>query len=215
MCLIGFIALLDPPKPSAKLAIQGLVKKGVMVKVLTGDNETVTKYVCDMVGIESNTILLGSDIINMSDEELKSKVMDVNIFAKLSPDQKARIITAIKSNKHIVGFMGDGINDAPALTLSDVGISMGIMGSQATIESSDVVIADDNLKRIPDLIKISKRTKKIVLENIIFAGVTKLTFLILGALGITGMLLAVFADVGVTLLAILNSLRVLTYKIKN
>ena len=129
------------------------------------------------------------------------------------PDDKYNIIDNEKKDG-VVAFVGDGINDAPALTLSDVGISMGIMGSQASIESSDVVIADDNLARIPDLIKISKRTRKIVLENIIFAGVTKLTFLLLGALGITGMLLAVFADVGVTLIAILNSLRVLSYKIK-
>lgn len=144
MCLIGFIALLDPPKPSAKLAIQGLVKKGVMVKVLTGDNETVTKYVCDMVGIESNTILLGSDIINMSDEELKNKVMDVNIFAKLSPDQKARIITAIKSNKHIVGFMGDGINDAAAMKASDIGISVDTAADIAK-ESADIVLLEKDL----------------------------------------------------------------------
>ena len=125
------------------------------------------------------------------------------------------ILEKQKANGKTIAFVGDGINDAPALTLSDVGISMGIMGSQATIESSDVVIADDNLNRIPDLVKISKRTRKIVLENIIFAGITKLTVLVLGALGITGMLLAVFADVGVTLLAILNSLRVLTYNIKD
>ena len=85
------------------------------------------------------------------------------------------------------------------------------MGSQATIESSDIVIADDNISKVTDLIKISKYTKKIVKQNIIFAGITKLTFLMLGAFGITGMLFAVFADVGVTLIAILNSLRVLSY----
>ena len=91
---------------------------------------------------------------------------------------------------------------------------MGMMGSQATIECSDVVIADDNLNKITSLIKISKKTKKIVLQNIIFAGITKFTFLLLGALGIAGMLFAVFADVGVTLLAILNSLRILSFKDK-
>ena len=188
--LIGSIYLQDKIKSSSYVMVENLKKLNVSSMMLTGDNMSIAKKVCQDIGIDS-------------------------YHAELMPQDKFNILEIEKSKGKTVAFVGDGINDAPALTLSDVGISMGIMGSQATIESSDVVIADDNLKRIPDLIKISKRTKKIVLENIIFAGVTKLTFLILGALGITGMLLAVFADVGVTLLAILNSLRVLTYKIKN
>ena len=188
--LIGSIYLQDKIKSSSYVMVENLKKLNVSSMMLTGDNMSIAKKVCQDIGINS-------------------------YHAELMPQDKFNILEKEKSKGKTVAFVGDGINDAPALTLSDVGISMGIMGSQATIESSDVVIADDNLKRIPDLIKISKRTKKIVLENIIFAGVTKLTFLILGALGITGMLLAVFADVGVTLLAILNSLRVLTYKIKN
>ena len=187
---IGSIYLQDKIKSSSYVMVENLKKLNVSSMMLTGDNMSIAKKVCSDIGIDS-------------------------YHAELMPQDKFNILEKEKSKGKTVAFVGDGINDAPALTLSDVGISMGIMGSQATIESSDVVIADDNLKRIPDLIKISKRTKKIVLENIIFAGVTKLTFLILGALGITGMLLAVFADVGVTLLAILNSLRVLTYKIKN
>lgn len=188
--LIGSIYLQDKIKSSSYVMVENLKKLNVSSMMLTGDNMSIAKKVCSDIGIDS-------------------------YHAELMPQDKFNILEKEKSKGKTVAFVGDGINDAPALTLSDIGISMGIMGSQATIESSDVVIADDNLKRIPDLIKISKRTKKIVLENIIFAGVTKLTFLILGALGITGMLLAVFADVGVTLLAILNSLRVLTYKIKN
>ena len=188
--LIGSIYLQDKIKSSSYVMVENLKKLNVSSMMLTGDNMAIAKKVCSDIGIDS-------------------------YHAELMPQDKFNILEKEKSKGKTVAFVGDGINDAPALTLSDVGISMGIMGSQATIESSDVVIADDNLKRIPDLIKISKRTKKIVLENIIFAGVTRLTFLLLGALGITGMLLAVFADVGVTLLAILNSLRVLTYKIKN
>ena len=188
--LIGSIYLQDKIKSSSYVMVENLKRLNASSMMLTGDNMSIAKKVCQDIGIDS-------------------------YHAELMPQDKFNILEKEKSKGKTVAFVGDGINDAPALTLSDVGISMGIMGSQATIESSDVVIADDNLKRIPDLIKISKRTKKIVLENIIFAGVTKLTFLILGALGITGMLLAVFADVGVTLLAILNSLRVLTYKIKN
>ena len=189
--LIGSIYLQDEVKNNSAKSIERLKSLGVKTVMLTGDSKTIAKKV-------SNELCLDG------------------YKAELLPEDKYKILENEKGkDKHSIGFVGDGINDAPALTLADVGISMGIMGSQATIESSDVVIADDNLNRIPDLIKISKFTRKIVLENIIFAGVTKFTFLLLGALGITGMLLAVFADVGVTLLAILNSLRVLAYKVKN
>lgn len=186
--IIGSIYLLDDIKEDSVSCINQLKELGINTTMLTGDNKAIASKVCSELGIDEYR-------------------------AELLPDDKYNIIDNEKKDG-VVAFVGDGINDAPALTLSDVGISMGIMGSQASIESSDVVIADDNLARIPDLIKISKRTRKIVLENIIFAGVTKLTFLLLGAFGITGMLLAVFADVGVTLIAILNSLRVLSYKIK-
>ena len=188
--LIGIIYLQDQVKSNAKDTIASLKSMGISTMMLTGDNKTIAKKACGEIGLDEYS-------------------------AELMPQDKFDILEKQKADGKTIAFVGDGINDAPALTLSDVGISMGIMGSQATIESSDVVIADDNLNRIPDLVKISKRTRKIVLENIIFAGITKLTFLVLGALGITGMLLAVFADVGVTLLAILNSLRVLTYNIKD
>ena len=187
--LIGSIYLIDEIKPSSKISVDELKSLNVKTMMLTGDNKAIAKKVSNELGID-------------------------NYQAELLPDDKFKILQNEKDKNSVVAFVGDGINDAPALTLADVGISMGIMGSQATIERSDVVIADDNLKRIPDLINISKYTRKIVIENIAFAGITKLTFLVLGALGITGMLLAVFADVGVTLLAILNSLRVLSHKIK-
>ena len=110
-----------------------------------------------------------------------------------------------------IGYVGDGINDAPSLTRADVGISMGINGSPASIEASDVVLVDDNPDKVATAIKISKYTRKIVWQNIILSAVVKVTFLLLGSFGITGMLSAVFADVGVTLIAILNSLRALKY----
>ena len=188
---IGSIYLQDEVKNNSAKSIERLKSLGVKTMMLTGDSKTIAKKVSNELRLDGYE-------------------------AELLPEDKYKILENEKGkDKHSIGFVGDGINDAPALTLADVGISMGIMGSQATIESSDVVIADDNLNRIPDLIKISKFTRKIVLENIIFAGGTKFTFLLLGALGITGMLLAVFADVGVTLLAILNSLRILAYKVKN
>ena len=187
---IGKIYLQDSIKENANHAIDQLKSLQVKTLMLTGDNQSVACKVANDLKID----------------EFKSELL---------PKDKFKIIQEMTQDKSSVSaFVGDGINDAPALTLSDVGISMGLMGSQATIESSDVVIADDNIAKVPDLIKISKYTKKIVLQNIIFAGVTKIAFLMLGALGITGMLFAVFADVGVTLIAILNSLRVLSFKTK-
>ena len=186
--LIGIIYLSDKIKDNANQAIKDINDLKIDTMILSGDNNIITKKVCKAVGIK----------------EYKSELL---------PEDKFKIVECEKNKENkTIAFVGDGLNDAPALQLSDVGISMGIKGSQATIESSDVVIADDNLNQIPKLIKISKFTKKIVIQNIIFAGLTKFIFLLLGSLGITGMVFFFFSDVGVTLLAILNSLRVLTYK---
>ncbi len=145
MCLIGFVALLDPPKESAIAAIKELKNHGVMVKILTGDNELVSKYVCKSVGIDEHNVLLGSDIENMSDEKLRETVMSINIFAKLSPEQKSRIVSAIKTNKHIVGYMGDGINDAAAMRAADVGISVDTAVDIAK-ESADIILLKKDLR---------------------------------------------------------------------
>jgi len=141
MTLIGYIALLDPPKLSAKSAIKALQEKGVEVKILTGDNDAVAKYVCTSVGIDSHNVLLGSQIEDMNDEQLKDVVMNVNVFAKLSPEQKSRVVLAIKANKHVVGFMGDGINDAPAMRAADIGISVDTAVEIAK-ESADIVLLE-------------------------------------------------------------------------
>jgi Mg2+-importing ATPase len=144
MKLIGFVALLDPPKTTAKKAIQGLQKKGVDIKVLTGDNETVTKYICSQVGINIRHILLGSDVENMTADELKLAVNKTNVFAKLSPEQKARIVLAIKSNKHVVGYMGDGINDAAAMRAADISISVDTAVDIAK-ETADIILLEKDL----------------------------------------------------------------------
>ena len=145
MCLIGFIALLDPPKESAADAVKALRNHGVTVKVLTGDNDIISRYVCKTVGIDASHVLLGSDINNMDDEELKRVVMNVNIFAKLSPEQKSRIVLAIKSNKHVVGYMGDGINDAAAMRVADIGISVDTAVDIAK-ESADIILLKKDLR---------------------------------------------------------------------
>lgn len=145
LMLVGYIALLDPPKMSAKAAVKDLLNKGVQVKILTGDNEKVTKYICQQLGLGFNKILLGDDIEQMSFEELKEKAKDTTIFAKLSPEQKANIVKALKANKHVVGFMGDGINDAPAMRAADIAISVDTAVDIAK-ESADVILLEKDLE---------------------------------------------------------------------
>jgi len=144
MILTGYLAFLDPPKPSAAPAIQALLEYGVQTKILTGDNEKVTQAVCEKVGLDVDQILLGSDIDAMTDEELSQAVEKVTVFAKLSPDQKARIILQIKLNGHCVGYMGDGINDAPSMKVADVGISVDTAVDIAK-ETADVILLDKDL----------------------------------------------------------------------
>ena len=144
MVLIGFLAFLDPPKQTAPAAIEALHSYGVQVKVLTGDNEKVTKAICAQVGLPAEHILLGSDIDTMSDEELAAQAGKVSVFAKLSPAQKARIVRLLRENGHCVGYMGDGINDAAALRAADVSISVDTAVDVAK-ESASIVLLDKDL----------------------------------------------------------------------
>ncbi|MEG2486980.1 MAG: magnesium-translocating P-type ATPase [Cetobacterium sp.] len=144
MVLIGYLAFLDPPKPSTKKAIETLLEYNVNVKILTGDNDIVTSCICNQVGLDSNNIILGSDIDKMSLEELKNTVEKVNVFAKLSPNQKTMIVKTLRENGHIVGFMGDGINDAPAMKEADVGISVDGAVDIAK-ESADIILLEKDL----------------------------------------------------------------------
>ena len=144
MILTGYLAFLDPPKPSAAPAIKALAEYGVTTKILTGDNDKVTQAVCEKVGLDVERILLGSEIDTMTDQELAEVVETTTVFAKLSPDQKARIILCLKNNGHKVGYMGDGINDAPSMKVSDVGISVDTAVDIAK-ETADVILLDKDL----------------------------------------------------------------------
>ncbi|OCN03988.1 magnesium-translocating P-type ATPase [Erysipelotrichaceae bacterium MTC7] len=144
MVLIGYLAFLDPPKPTTKAAIKALQHYGVAVKVLTGDNDLVTKAICEQVGMDGSDILLGSDLEQMSDEEVKTKVDEVDIYAKLSPQQKSRLVKLMKEKGHAVGFMGDGINDALAMNQADIGISVDTAVDIAK-ESADIILLEKDL----------------------------------------------------------------------
>jgi P-type Mg2+ transporter len=144
LILRGYVAFLDPPKESAGPALAALQKHGVSVKILTGDNDLVSKKVCHDVGLPTEQVVLGAQIDNMSDEELLRAVRTATLFARLSPAHKQRIVQILRANGHVVGFMGDGINDAPALRAADVGISVDTAVDIAK-ESADVILLEKSL----------------------------------------------------------------------
>ena len=144
MILVGFIGFLDPPKETTKEALAALAHYGVDVKILTGDNEFVTKKVCEQVGFKITNIVVGSEIVDLTDAELFKLAMRTNVFAKLNPLQKARLVRVLKNGDKVVGFMGDGINDAIALKEADVGISVDTAVDIAK-ESADVILLEKDL----------------------------------------------------------------------
>ena len=165
MTLLGFIGFLDPPKESAKEAIEGLNNAGIRVMVLTGDNVEVTRCVCNKAGINSKEIITGNKIDTLSDVALSRLLKRNNIFAKLSPIQKARIVRVLKQNGNVVGYMGDGINDSPALTNSDVGISVDTAVDIAK-ETADIILLEKDLNVLLD--GVMERKKNICKFNKIY-----------------------------------------------
>ena len=157
MVLIGFIGFLDPPKESAKSSIEKLNHAGIRVIVLTGDNADVTRCICNKVGIKSKKIVLGSEIDKLPDMAVLRLLRKTNIFAKLSPIQKARIVRLLKESGNIVGYMGDGINDSPSLTNSDVGISVDTAVDVAK-EAADIILLEKDLHVLLDGVREGRRT---------------------------------------------------------
>ncbi len=180
---VGHVTIADSIKQDAQITIDKLKALGVSTTMLSGDKSSVVKLVADSLGIK-------------------------NAFGDLLPEDKVNKVKEIKARGETVAFVGDGVNDAPVVALSDVGIAMGGLGSDATIETADVVIQDDMPSKIPMAINIGKQTKKIVWQNIMLAFAVKAIVLVLGAGGLATMWEAVFADVGVALLAIINAVRI-------
>lgn len=181
----GYIVIRDELKPTSKNAIQTIKQLGIKTVMLSGDRKEIADYVANEVGIDE-------------------------VYSQLLPQDKVTILEKyMEDESHTVAFVGDGINDAPALVRADIGVSMGGIGSDVAIEASDLVLMDDNLDILPKAIKISKKTKKIVIQNIVLALSVKIVILLLTTIGLANMKLGVFADVGVTLLAIINSMRAL------
>ena len=157
MVLMGFIGFLDPPKETAKSSIEKLNKNGIRVIVLTGDNVEVTRCVCDKVGIKSPKIIIGSQLDKLQDIAVKRLLKKNNIFAKLSPIQKARIVRLLREAGNVVGYMGDGINDSPSLINSDVGVSVDTAVDIAK-ESADIILLEKDLHVLLDGVKEGRHT---------------------------------------------------------
>ena len=149
MVFVGFVAFLDPAKKDVKQTLNKLAKIGVKTKILTGDNPYATRNICNLVGLNGDDILLGSDIDLMNDEELLEKLDVIDVFARMNPLQKERIVSLYKKKGHVVGYMGDGVNDAPSLNIADVGISVNTASSIAK-EASDIIILKQSLKVVYD-----------------------------------------------------------------
>ena len=182
---VGHIVISDVVKPDSKAAISELKANGIDKTVmLTGDSESIASKVASELGIDE-------------------------FHAGLLPEDKVTIVESLLNDKEKLAFVGDGINDAPVLTRADLGIAMGAMGSDAAIEAADIVLMDDNPMKIAKAIKISRKCLRIVYQNIVFALAVKFACLILGAFGITNMWAAIFADVGVMVIAVLNAIRAL------
>ena len=187
---LGSVLIADEIKENAKAAIDGLRAARVRTVMLTGDSEAVAGRVGEALGLDE-------------------------VHAQLLPDGKVQRVEALMANRTGRGklaFAGDGINDAPVLMRADVGIAMGAMGSDAAIEAADVVLMDDDPAKITLAMGIARKCMRIVYENIVFALGVKAVCLILGAMGIANMWSAVFADVGVMVLAVLNAMRLLAVK---
>jgi P-type Mg2+ transporter len=165
LILKGYIAFLDPPKPTAKKTIEALKSLGIEFKILTGDNELVTKNICSAVGLDVRGLVTGDEIENVSDGTLREIVENTSVFARLSPMQKERIIHALHKNKHIVGYLGDGINDAPALKASDVGISVNNAVDIAK-ESADIILLKKSLMALEDGVIEGRKTFGNILKYI-------------------------------------------------
>lgn len=157
MVLMGYLAFLDPPKESTADAIKALKAHGVTTKILTGDNDKVTRTICKQVGLKVRNMLLGSNLENMSDQELAKAAETTDVFAKLTPDQKARVVSVFREDGHTVGFMGDGINDASAMKSADIGISVDTAVDVAK-ESADIVLLEKDLMVLEEGIIEGRKT---------------------------------------------------------
>ena len=181
--VLAIFVMGDMPKEGSRKAINELHEMGIRTLMLSGDNQLAANFIATQVGID-------------------------DARGELLPEDKLQVIDEL-SQKGMVGMVGDGINDAPSLARADIGFAMAVIGSDAALETADIALMDDDLRKIPAVIRLSKGTHRILLQNISFALITKALFLVITLLGYGTMWMAVFADIGASLIVVLNALRLL------
>ena len=211
---LGLISMVDPPRPESVEAVADAKKAGIRPVMITGDHKITAVAIAKRIGIfeDGDMALTGAELDALTDAELDDRITKISVYARVSPENKIRIVEAWQRKGNIVSMTGDGVNDAPALKKADIGVAMGGLGSDAAIEAADIVIMTDETSKISKAINLSKKTMRIVRENIIFAIFVKIAVLVLTAFGASTMWEAVFADVGVSVIAIINALRMLNIK---
>ena len=206
---LGLIAMMDPPREESKAAVAECIRAGIRPIMITGDHKITAAAIAREIGIlrDGTEAVEGAVIDKMSDEELRDFVPQVSVYARVSPEHKIRTVRAWQQRGNLVAMTGDGVNDAPVLAAASVGVAMGGLGSEVAVEVADAVILDDSPLKVAELLSIAHKTRRIVLQNIVLALGTKGVFMLLGVIGVAGLWEAIFADVGVALLAVLNARR--------
>ena len=201
-------SLSDELRADARETLDAFTKAGIRLKIISGDNPRTVAALAAQVGFDGSASAISGSELDLLDEQGFSRAAEENvIFGRITPDQKERLVDALRKRGAYVAMVGDGVNDAPALALSDVGIAMGSKGTDIALETADMVLMSDRIELIPDVIRLGQRTLGTVKVNIALAVGSKLIFVVLAVLGMAHLGVAIATDTGVAILVILNGLR--------
>ena len=168
LVLLGLAEILDPPRPESRAAVAECRSAGITVKMITGDHAATALAIAREIGIEGEEAITGREIAEMSDEELAQRAVEVNVFARVSPEDKLRLVRALRSRGQVTAMTGDGVNDAPALKQSDIGIAMGIKGTEAAKEAAEMVLTDDNFASIVHAVEEGRTVYDNIRKSLVF-----------------------------------------------
>jgi Mg2+-importing ATPase len=213
LTLAGFLLFFDPPKQDVTQVVADLAKRGVQLKIITGDNDKIARHVAQAVQLPRANILTGRQLGAMRDEALWNAVDRTDIFAEVDPNQKERLILALKKRGHVVGYMGDGINDAPALAQADVGIAIGT-GTDVAMAAAPVTLISGDLNGVVRAILLSRKTLGTIKQNLFWAFYYNVILIPAAALGFLNPMLAAAAMAFSSVFVVSNSLRLRAAKIE-
>jgi len=212
MCFAGLQGMIDPPKQSAIEAVEKCKQAGIRTVMITGDHPDTAQAVAKQLGIAAERVVAGAELSRLSDSELEDVADQVSVFARVGPEHKQAIAKALQARGLVVAMTGDGVNDAPALKTADIGIAMGIHGTDVATEASDAVLLQDDLKRLPFLIALSKATHRAIVQNLLMAMFINAVAIVFAALGyVPPWAAAIIHNLG-SVLVFLNSFRLANFK---